>query len=174
MTVRPLPHDAAEHDGATGRNLQIVSPTRFMDDLADTVRIFCKVRRVMTIEQLAVRAGIGDNRMGKLIHRDPLERRQASGSELMSIWAVLGAAGASHGLASIGMIASDDETAADDVRLGLAVAGFLEAGAGLARAAADGKFDPSEADDALRACDQADEKTADLRRAARAAKKQRR
>lgn len=130
----------------------------------------------MTIEQLAVRAGIGDNRMGKLIHRDPLERRQASGSELMSIWAVLGAAGASHGLASIGMIVHDDETAADDVRLGLAVAGFLEAGAGLALAAADGRIDADDADEAdaaLRACYQADERTAELRRAARLAKRTR-
>lgn len=171
MASRSCPDDAADSDAPTGRNDQAVSPARFMDDLAETVRLFCRVRRVMTIEQLAAHAGIGDNRMGKLIHRDPLERRQASGSELLSIWGVLGAAGASHGLARIGMIASDDDSESDNDRLGLAVADLFGAGADLAHVAADGRIDADEADAALRACDVADAKIADLRRAARKARK---
>lgn len=166
--------DAADHDGATGRNAQVIPPARFMADLADTVRVFCKVRGKMTIGQLARRAGISERRMEKLIHNDPLEQRQASGSELLSIWAVLGSDAASHGLASIAMVAAQDEDTAADAALGLAVADFFDAGADIARAAANGRIDADEAEETLRACDLADRKTAQVRRAAHAAKRTRR
>jgi hypothetical protein len=171
MTLQSCPDDAADSHVASGRNLQLVSPDRFMDDFADTVRIFCRVRRKMTIGQLAQRAGIAERRLEKLIHNDPLERRQPSGSELLSIWAALGAAGASHGLAAIGMAAQDVEDGGGDVRLGLAVADLFDAGADLARAAADGVIEPGEAAGVDAACDRAEQKIAEIRSAARKAKR---
>lgn len=170
MTARTCPDDAADSHGASGRDLQLVSPGQFMDDFADTVRIFCRVRRKMTIGQLAQRAGIAERRLEKLIHNDPLERRQASGSELLSVWAVLGEAGASHGLAAIGMAADDAGDAGGDVRLGLAVADLFDAGADLARAAADGVIEPGEAAGVDAACDRAEAKISEIRREARKAR----
>lgn len=143
-----------------------------MDDFADTVRIFCKVRRKMTIGQLAQRSGIAERRLEKLIHNDPLERRQASGSELLSVWAVLGEAGASHGLAAIDMTASHtDDAGADAERLGLAVADLFDAGADVARIVADGVIDPGEAAAADAALDRAEHQVHQLRGAVKRARR---
>lgn len=161
---------AAEPDAAAGLNAQVIQPRQFTDDLAATIRRFCKYRKVMTIEQLAARAGIRETRMAKLIHNDLLERKQATGSELLSIWSVLRAAAANESLAAIGMVAADDESAAEDPRLALAVADLFDAGADLAHITVDGVIKPAEADAALAACDRAEEKVDELRRAAKKAR----
>jgi hypothetical protein len=163
-------NDIADGCAGAGRNLQIISPDSFMADLADTIRLVCKVRGKMTIGALAQRAGIAQRRLEKLIHNDPFERRQASGSELLSIWAVLGAAGASHGLAAIHMTAADNDAEPGGVRLGVAVADLFDAGADLARAAADGVIDAREAAGVDVACDRARETIDAIQATARAAR----
>jgi hypothetical protein len=163
-------NDIAEGGAGAGRNLQIISPDAFMADLADMIRLMCKVRGKMTIGALAQRAGIGQRRLEKLIHNDPLERRQASGSELMSILAVLGVTGASHMLAAIHMTAADLDAEPSGVRLGVAVADLFDAGADLARATADGVIDAREAAGVDAACDRARETIDTIKATARAAR----
>ena len=61
-------NDIADGCAGAGRNLQIISPDSVMADLADTIRLVCKVRGKMTIGALAQRAGIAQRRLEKLIH----------------------------------------------------------------------------------------------------------
>lgn len=168
--LRSHQDDAGDADAATGRNAQLIPPGRFMDELGETVRRFCLYRKVMTIRDLGVRAGIAENRLEKLLHNDVLERKQATGSELLSIWGVLRAGAASEALAAIGMVASEDEGAGVDGRLALAVADLFDAGADLVRVAVDGHIRPGEVNATLIACDRIDEQTDQVRRAAKQAK----
>ena len=171
MNRGSCPDDSADLAALSGGRSQIVSPSVFADHFAETVRIFCKVRRLKTIRQLAEDAGIAEKRMQKLIDNDPLERRHATASEMLSIWAALGTAAASRDLRLIGMQASEDEAeAGPGIKLGMVVAEMFGAGSEIARIAADGKVDRSEALQTEQACDRLEGQLNVLRAAAKAAR----
>jgi hypothetical protein len=170
MTSRApsLRDDSADADAVSGGKAQIVSPDEFQDRFAQTVRLHCRRKR-LTIGQLAVDAGIAEKRLRKLIDNDPDDRRQATGSELLSIWCVLGRGAASRDLAIINLSA-DDADEPDDARLGELVADGCGAMAALAGIAVDGKIDAAEAETADRTADTLEATAAKLRSQARKAR----
>jgi hypothetical protein len=159
----------APDDGPAGL---LVSPDRAADALAWAIRAECKVRRRMTIGELAARAGIDKDRLYRIIDPNPLESRRASFAEVLSIWAVLGEAGANPALALIGLAAEPASAEADNITL---AAAELSLGNGqLAVIAADGKISADEAADAERAADQVINNALAIKAAAAAARRGRR
>ncbi len=138
-------------DGATEGKRLIVSPESAGADLARFLRVQCIHRREPTLQQLAGLSGVKLKRLRRFLENDPAERRSPSLAEALSIWAVLQAPAANASLGRIGLVAEADE--AEGERLTHATADLFEAGAVLARIAADGVVDQDEADDADRAAD---------------------
>ena len=164
MQPSSCPEDTADSACASGGKLQLVSPDDFQTRFARTVRLFCQRQR-MTIAQLASDAGIAENRMRKLVDNDPLERRQPTGSELLSIWSVLGPAAASRDLAPLGIIAAHAEDPGE-VQLGRLLADTCGAASDLSRIAMNGRIDAEEADTAERTAETMEATAAVLRQAA--------
>jgi hypothetical protein len=137
------------NSGEAGQTGLLVSPDRAAEALAWAIRAECKMRGRMTIAELAVRAGIRPDRLYRIIDPNPVESRRASLAEALSIWAVLGEAGANPALALIGLTAEPASAEADNITL---AAAELSLGNGqLALIAADGKISADEAADAERA-----------------------
>lgn len=169
MTLRSSSFDdTADSATVSGGKAQLVSPDEFQDRFAATVRLHCRRQR-LTIAQLAVDAGIAEKRLRKLIDNDAGDRRQATGSELLSIWGVLGRGAASRDLTIIGLTATDADEP-DDARLGQLVADGCGAMAALAGIAVDNKIDATEAETADRTADTLEATAAKLRREARKAR----